>query len=176
MKVSPRTDYPVRVVAQEWDEDPAAAQLYRGVYAMVLNHVVEVVFVPDVSGVAPPWDGRQLPPSLDQVSTVEQARLSAALLASYAVTPNDTYAGEIARFRWPPDAEAGGVVRYVTAADFDRYAEDLVRLSGIVGNRFPDKTVSDLRGYEVVRFVETAVVAAPWLRPADAAMLGRGTP
>src|SRR5262245_10804144 len=74
MKVSPRADYPVRVLAQEWDEQPHRAELYRDVFAVTLNHVVEIVFVPDVGEVAPPWDGRTLPPDLDDVSTPAQAR------------------------------------------------------------------------------------------------------
>lgn len=175
MKPGPHADYPIQVYPQSWEEDSLRAPHYQGVYSMVLNYIVEVAFVPDVSAAAPPWGGRQLPANVDEVSTPEQARLAAVLLAKYAVTPNDARAGDVECARWPPhEGPIGdGWIRYVSAVEFARYAAELDRLSEIVSSRFPDKTVSDLRDYEVVRFIEREVVAAPWLQPRDAAMLGR---
>jgi hypothetical protein len=176
MKVSPRADYPVRVIPQAWEEVASRAGLYEGIFTVTLNHTVDVTFVPDVSAVAPQWDSRFLPASFDEVATVEQARVSTALVASYVVTPNETLAGTQERFVWPPDGgpDAAVVVFYVTSAEFARYAEDLDRLSGIVGSLYPDKTVSDLRDYEVVGFLERRVVASPLLDPGHATMLCRG--
>jgi hypothetical protein len=175
MKPSPNADYPIQVYPQSWEEGSLRAPLYQGVFSMVLNYVVEVAFVPDVSAAAPPWVGRELPANLDEVSTPEQARLATALLAKYAVTPNDARAGDVAYVRWPlAEGPIGdGWIRYVSAVEFARYAAELDRLSEIVSSRFPDKTVSDLRDYEVVRFIEREVVAAPWFAPSDAVMLGR---
>lgn len=176
MKPGPNADYPVQVYPLSWDEAPAVAPLYHGVSGMILNFLVEIVFVPDVSAAAPPWDGRQLPANLDEVSTAEQARLAAALVANYAVTPNEARAGDVERFRWPADGEprADVVVRYVSQAEFARYSADLDNLSTIVSGIHPETPVSELRDYEVVRFVERDVVAAAWLQPGHAALLGRG--
>jgi hypothetical protein len=172
MKVSPRVDYPVRVLAQEWDEEPVRADLYRGLFAVTLNHVVEIVFVPDISEVAPPWDGGTLPADLDDVDTPAQARLASALLGRYVVTPNDAYAGDTATFRWPSEADRPGTVWYVGSAEFARFAADLRQLSSVVGGRFTDTTVLDLRSYAVIRFIE-GLVGTPWFDPGDAAILGR---
>ena len=166
MKISPKADYPIRVVPEADEREGPAERYFQGIYRVVLNQMVDVVFVPDVSAVAPPWDRRTMPASLDEVTAPEQARLVTALLAAYAVTPNDARAGAEERHE-------AGVVFYVTAAEFGRYAAELAELSEILFSRWPKETVSDLRGYDVVGFLERRVVGSAWLRPQDAAMLGR---
>ena len=180
MKVSPKADYPIRVVPESEEREGPAERYFQGIYRVVLNQMVDVVFVPDVSASAPPWDRAAMPASLDEVTTPEQARLVTALLAAYAVTPNDSLAGTEERHE-------AGVVFYVTATEFGRYAAEragealdrpvlaaeLADLSEILFSRWPKETVSDLRGYQVVGFLEQRVVSSAWLRPQDAEMLGR---
>jgi hypothetical protein len=169
MKVSPTADYTVRVLRQEQEESSPAAPLYAGIFAVALNHLVTVTFVPDVSAAAPPWDPSQLPADLDAVATAERARLAVALLSSYVVTPNDARAGT-------EDAMQGddsGVVFYVTAAEFARYAADLTGLTEVAGRLYSDRRVSELRGHEVITFIERRVVASPRLDPRHAALLGQ---
>jgi hypothetical protein len=176
MKASPRADYPVSVLAASWEKsDPGSARLYEGIYTVTLNHRVDICFVPDISDLAPPWDGRGLPADFDEIATVDQARYAGALVASYVVTPNAQRSGGVDRFRYPahePRAD-DTLVRYVDAAEFARFAADLESLTDIVGTVRPDKTVLDLRDYEVIRWIEAQVVAAPWFGPRDAAWLGR---
>jgi len=166
VKVSPKADYPIRVVPESEEREGPAERYFQGIYRVVLNQMVDVVFVPDVSASAPPWDRAAMPASLDEVTTPEQARLVTALPAAYAVTPNDPLAGTEERHE-------AGVVFYVTVAEFGRYAEELAELSEILFSRWPKETVSDLRGYDVVGLLERRVVGSAWLRPQDAAMLGR---
>jgi hypothetical protein len=168
VKVSPKADYPIRVVPESEEREGPAERYFQGIYRVVLNQMVDVVFVPDVRALAPPWDRGAMPAGLDEVTTPERARLVTALLAVYAVTPNDALAGTEERHE-------AGVVFYVTTAEFDRYAGELAELSEILFSRWPKETVSDLRGYEVVTFLERRVVGSAWLRPQDAAMLGRST-
>jgi hypothetical protein len=178
MKISPHADYPVRVIEQAWEEEPDRAYLYHGVFTMTLNHVVDIAFVPDVSATAPPWDGRQLPASTDEIAAVAQARIAAAMLPRYAVTPNEARAGDVERAQWPAtggDANRA-MIRYVRQEEFDRFATDLRHLSTVVSEKFIGTTVSGLRQFPVIQFVEREVVAAPWLAPDDAAMLGRVDP
>jgi hypothetical protein len=178
MKVSPKADYPVKVVAEPSEHEPPLARLYEGVYTAVLNHVVEVLFVPDISALAPPWDDHLLPGSVDEL-TPELAALATALLATYVVTPNDALAGRDESFELPPDGDVNpshGVVFYVTPAEFARYAVELARLAELNEDSFYAKeTVSALRGYDVIAFVEGRVLASRWLAPRDAIMLGRAT-
>jgi hypothetical protein len=181
MKVSPKADYPVQVTTEErYEDDPRTGPLYRGIFRVVLNHMVAVLFVPETGVGAPNWDYRQLSEKLDAITTVEDARLASVLGASYSVTPNDAHAGTEDRLEWPAqDTPAGhfdsstGVIFYVTNARFARYAADLERLEGIVFDAWENEPVSRLRDYEVIRFIEEQIVASPWFSPSDAMMLGR---
>jgi hypothetical protein len=176
MKVSPKADYPIQVILESEEQDGPDAHHFDGIYWMVLNHTVHVAFVPDLSGLAPPWDYRQLPPTIDEVTSPQQARLLTAFHARYMVTPNEPLAGTEERFegRGTGGAEARtGVVFYTTGAEFQRFQAGLADLSEIVFSPWPDETVSDLRRFEVVTFLERRVVGSAWLRPPDAAMLGR---
>jgi hypothetical protein len=178
MKAWPTADYPVRVLPREAEEEPTTARLYRGVFTVTLNHTVDVVFVPDVSAVAPPWDPATLPADLDAVATVEQARLAAALLAPYVVTPNAARAGAEDGFAWPVDAGPGtaGVVFYVTPAEFAAHAAELARLTEVAGRLHSQRRVGELREYGVVAFLERRVVDSGRLAPRHAELLGRAGP
>jgi hypothetical protein len=70
------------------------------------------------------------------------------------------------------------VVFYVTAAEFARYAADLTGLTEVAGRLYSgrlysDRRVSELRGHEVITFIERRVVASPRLDPRHAALLGQ---
>lgn len=174
MKISPKVDFPVQVILESEELEGPDLHYFEGIYRAVLNHVVTVVFVPDVRGLAPPWDDSRLPHGVDLAEDRQQARPIAALLASYVVTPHDELAGQTERIPPPPGAEvSSGVVFYVTAAEFGRYAADLAELSEIVYRPWPEQTASSLRRYPVVRYLEQRVADSGLLRPADAAILGR---
>jgi hypothetical protein len=181
LKVSPKADYPVQVITEErYEDDPRTGPLYRGIFRVVLNHMVAVLFVPETGVGAPNWDYQHLSEKLDAITTVEDARLASVLGASYSVTPNDARAGTEDRLEWPAqDTPVGhfdsstGVIFYVTNPDFARYAADLERLNGIVFDAWENEPVSRLRDYGVIRFIEERIVASPWLGPSDARMLGR---
>src|SRR5690606_10285212 len=106
MKARPTADYPVRVVREANEVLAANAAYYEGIYSVILNQTVQVVFVPDVSAQAPPWDGHQLPADLDLVATAEQARIEMVVWAQYAVTPNAPLAGQVEQIPGrPPPAD-----------------------------------------------------------------------
>jgi hypothetical protein len=171
VKVSPTANYTVRVLRQEWEETPEAAHLYAGIFAVALNYTVDVSFVPDVSSLAPPWNSRALPGNLDEVTTPEQARLATALLSSYVVTPNEALAGTEERFTWEPDTR--GVIFYVTPEEFDHYSGDLGTLIDPAGRLYSEARVADLRGHDVIAFLERRVVGSSLLAPEHADMLGQ---
>jgi hypothetical protein len=185
MKNRPTADYPVRVVRETNELDDAVSAPYEGIYTVVLNQVVRITFVPDVSAAAPPWDGRQLPADVDVASTVEQARLEMVLASSYAVAPSARLAGEVERTpgiwraasapRRPPlpEEQRRGWVRYVRAK-FERFAAQLRTFYEAVRGMLSGATVSRLTEFPVMRFIAEQIVAAPWLHPADAKMLGCG--
>jgi hypothetical protein len=176
MKVSPKTDYPVQVIREPEEHDGPEAALYAGIYLVLLNHEMPVYFVPDVSRLAPPWDGGVVSDGARSAATVEQARLSTVTFARYAVTPNPGRAAAVERFSVPRSSgdTVSGVVFYVTPEEFDGYLADLEELSEVVWEPQPDKTVSQLREYAVIRFLEERVVASDRLEPRHAVLLGRG--
>lgn len=189
MKISPRADYPVGVRPRAWEEPPDAAPYYDGVFDVALNGMVTVTFVPDMSAYAPPFDAAALPDDLDQVSSVKQARLAAALLASYAVTPHPTRQGTTQQLpaigptgEPPGPDDIGGVVFYVDPSRFAAVESDLVELSTRLGGRHPDATVSTLRTHPAIDLIESTVLTSPafaeqdrsWLRDAEDQMGPRG--
>ncbi|MBX6357384.1 MAG: hypothetical protein IRZ05_16215 [Micromonosporaceae bacterium] len=167
MKISPSADYYVRVRPQEWDAVPASvAPLYAGIFEVDLNYLVDVAFVPDLSSVAPPWDFSRLPANIDEITTAEQARLATVFTSSYAVTPNDRLAGT-------QEAVDDCVVFYVSTRDFSSYAKELERLAELAGSVHSMVRVSQLRGHQVIEFIEHGIVASGRLSPAHAAELGQ---
>jgi hypothetical protein len=179
VKVGPKVNYPVGVRPQEWDEPNDNAALYRGVYAVTLNHLVDISFVPDVSAIAPPWDFAVLPDDIDTIETVDLARLATALFTSYVVTPNDRLAGTDDRIdRTPPEGmpnvDLTGTVFYVTTEEFSRFAAELDSLTDIAGDLHPRVRVDELRDRDVIAFIERRIVASPLLKPDHAELLGRG--
>jgi hypothetical protein len=174
MKVSPKVDFPIQVIPETDERDRPDLQQFEGIYQAVLNYTVTVVFVPDVSELAPPWDDSRLPSGVELAENPRQAGVISALLADYVVTPNDALAGTEERIAWaPPGLETGALVFYVTGAEFAQFATELAELSEIVYSRYPKETASTLRRYSVVRFLEQRVADSGQLRPYHAAMLGR---
>jgi hypothetical protein len=178
MKISPSANYSVRVRPREWEEPPETAAYYRGILAVALNHLVDITFVPDTSRIAPPWDYRMLPDDIDTVDTPELARLAAALFSSYVVTPNDRLAGSTEVFDWPApagmeDMDTRGVIFYVTAEEFARFATELDQLTEIADDLYSRVQVDDVRDREVIAFIERRVVASPLLKPSHAEVLGQ---
>lgn len=175
MKIGPQADFPIRVIPEADEQEGPDLHHFEGIYRAILNHFVSVVFVPDVSSSAPPWDDSRLPSGVELAENQEQARIIAALLASYVVTPNDSLAGTTDRITWSPDGEepGDGVVFYTTGEEFAQFERELTELSEILYRRFPEKAASTLRDYAVVRFLEEKVADSGLLRPHDAEMLGR---
>jgi hypothetical protein len=177
MKVGPSANYSVGVRPQEWEEPNENAALYRGIFQVELQHHVGISFVPDVSAVAPPWDFGLLPDDIDTIATTDQARLATALFTSYVVTPNDRLAGTHERFSTPgPPPEhldEPAFVFYVTADEFERYADELDRLTDIASGLHVRPLVDDLRDREVIAFIERRIVASSLLKPYHAELLGQ---
>jgi hypothetical protein len=163
MKVNPRTDYPVRVRPLSMEVEPSVAALYAGGYEVAFNYMVTFSFVPDLGTTAPAYDRALLPENLDEVATPEQARLEAVLFAEYAITPNDRLAGTNERLPAPPWADGwpGGVVSYVRAEQFARFAIDLEALVPDLCALYSDTPISRLGGHPALDFA-VRLTAEPW--------------
>jgi hypothetical protein len=149
MKEWPTSDPPVRVRPQRWEVEPPVAELYEGVYDVTLNHTTTITFVPRVTL---RYDRSLLPENLDEVATVEQARLEALIFADYAVTPDETLAGT--QEQLPPTSwREGGEVFYVSDEQFERFAADLEGFSLELFDLHSDTPISALRGHPAIDFI-----------------------
>ncbi|MEU5879751.1 hypothetical protein [Spirillospora sp. NPDC047279] len=178
MKPRPLADFPVKVFSESTEKEPETAHLYAGIFNVTLNHTTRLVFVPDLSPVAPPWRSGILPENYDDIATVREARLAAALKGFYVVTPNAEHAGTEEPLPDFPDPDGmvispPGTVFYVAHAEFDRYQSELAVLEDLPG--FVSGQVSELRDHQVITFIERRILDSAWLKPYDAHILGRPT-
>ncbi len=174
MKSVPRGDFPIRVRARPWEEPAELGRLYEGIYDVTLNSVVDIVFVPGPAFPGPPFDSSLLPWDLDSITTMEQARLAATVLARYVVTADGARAGAVAHFQRDVASEepSEGVVFFVDPDLFDWFSDDLAALSRHYGSTYPAGSISDLHDRAVVAFIEDTVLASGRLADSDAAALG----
>src|SRR5687768_1678589 len=119
MKIGPRSDYPVGVRPMSVEVPADVAGLYEGIYEVTLNIVVDIVFCPSLTDVAPPFRDDLLPRDVDEITTATQARLVSVLFSRYAVTPNDSLSGRHERL------PGKGVVFYVTESEFTGFTAEL---------------------------------------------------
>jgi len=168
--VTPRADYPVRVRRRSIEAPESVAILYTDVYVVTLNQAVGIVFTPGLSSIAPPFDAETLPDDLDEIGTVEEARLAAVLSSSYAVIPHAQLAGQARAY----DGLSGDrtLAFFVSPADFAQYATELDGLADQLSAFYPPGTVADLRDRAVVQFWESAILGSPEFAAEDAAILG----
>lgn len=175
-RVKPKADYSVMVRPGSWDRPPELAHLYAGIFEMTLNVMVNVAFIPELPPVRS-WDDSALPMDSDDIVTGQQARLDTALWSSYVVTPHEYFAGRHERFPqggWANDGFAdNGIVFYVTPMEFQRYGEELARMSEECDDPLlaESRTLATLQDRGVVRFVHGRIVTSGRLAPDDAAYL-----
>jgi hypothetical protein len=177
MKIGNPANYYVRVRARGWDEEPEQAELYEGMYAVDLNQLVRVSFVPAVTA-ARPWSLDNLPADIADFTTAQQARLHEVLLTDHSVTPDETRAGTEEQFDWPFDWDASSppprpTVFYVTSEEFARLSADLEDLTDIAGKLHSFVRRDEVADREVVRFIEHRILDSPLLSPRSAQMIGR---
>jgi len=184
MKVGSDANYVVRVWRRGQDEDPEKASLYEGMFALDLNHVVPIFFVPRVTAAGPPWSPDGLPDDVDDFTTREQVRLLEVLSKGYSVTPDDTRAGTMERlpwlFEWPPsdndfwsadEPPPTPTVFFVSTEEFDRLSADLSGLTSVAGSVQSTVRHSQVADHEVVRFIDQRII--PALNPFDAVSAGQ---
>ncbi|MBT2555498.1 hypothetical protein [Arthrobacter sp. ISL-5] len=158
MQISPRSDYPIRVRPRGWDEDPAVARFYDGIFDVTLNNTVTITFVPERGPRSSALNRANLPADLDSIGSSDEARLEAVLFADRAVTPDADRAGtaeplQIPVWRDGPDA-VPGTVFYISRDEFAAVVKDLEALTAEHGDLYSDSPVSSLRGHPAVDFVQ----------------------
>ena len=157
MKIGFSPDYYVQVFPDGWEEDPADAELWDGIVTVLLNTVLRVRFVPDVSASGPPWRAT-IPAAQAQLDTVDGVREYAVVTSRYVVTPNERQAGRVEQIREP---ERLRLVFYVTHDEFTTFAAELADLAEIASDAVPELRRGELLDRAVVRFLDERVLGDP---------------
>jgi hypothetical protein len=147
MKPSPRYDFLVSVRRQAWEEEPKVAPLYQGIFDVILNHSISIIFVPELERNTNCWCPT-LPDNVDEITTDIEARLVSIALSKYSVTPNPLLAGRgeiISRdvFQTPER----GVIFYVTPQEFKIFSSELSMLSEQLPSVHSSQPVSEIDFY-----------------------------
>lgn len=154
MKLGNPANYFVQVWPSWWDEPAETAASYTDIFALSINAVVTVKFVPDVGSAAPPW---RFPAGGGEPSTAEEVRVVEALTGQFAVTPNAALAGRVDEFT-VGQGDPPNTVFYVTAEDFAAYRDDLASLAETAGGSLPKVRHDDVADLAVVRFLDAHVL------------------
>lgn len=185
MKAPHDYDFRISVQQERWEVDPAESHLYEGIYTVLLNTLVSISFVPDVSRIAPPWDVHEIA-DRDPVTTDLDARLLTALTSEYTVTPGTKPSGGEDRIPllpgdlppWleesagPGDRSEVGTVWYVGADEWPGLAAELADLDSRTSLvRFVRH--SELGSTYLGRFLDDRFLRSPHLAPEHRRILGR---
>jgi hypothetical protein len=152
VKLGNPANYYVQVWPSWWDEPEETVPLYRDIFTLSLNAAVTVKFVPDIGGAAPPW---RLPES--EPATATEVRVTEALTAAIAVTPNAALAGGADTFVLTP-GEPPNTVLYVTTEEFLTYRDELAVLAESACEAVPAVRHDDIAHLNVVRFLDEQVL------------------
>ncbi len=172
MKPSPQYDFPVSVRCQTWEEEPEVAALYQGIFDVTLNHTLSVMFVPEVE-INDNFLFPILPDNVDEISTELEARLVTIALSRYTVTPNSLLAAKeeiISLSGWRSSQE--GVIFFVTPQEFSIFSTELSMLAKEIPSVHSDKKVSEIKNFEVTKFLIDRIIPSKYFAEEDLQILG----
>ncbi len=179
MKHSFDVDFTVQVREQVRDEDPEFARFYQGIYSVALNRVVNLMFIPYFSREVKDWSLR-IPDNIDEVHSVQEARIYTAALAEYTVMPDEFRAGEEELIALPPPlppcpdmGRREGVIFYVTPQQFMRFSQELVEIEQLAFPLYATVRASKISHFECIKFIKDIVITSKHFSENSLRMLGR---
>ncbi len=173
MKPSPQFDFPVSVRHQIWEEEPDVSALYQGIFDLILNHEIGVMFVPEFEKNAREWPPR-LPDNIDEIKTEREARLISVALSKYSVTPDSSLAGqEEIIAREGRDSPTQGIIFYVTPQEFETFSAELSELADQMPAVHSAIKISEIENLEVAKFILFRALTSPYLSEKELEKLGR---
>lgn len=181
MKPSLKHDFTVSVRHQIWEEAPEVAELYQGIYSVILNFLVTIMFVPEVERTVDSWPP-VLPENVDSVSTEREARLFTIALSDYTVTPNSLLAGKQELMQKQLVSEdmnnsnsvsKMGVLLYVSSQEFEAFSKELSALAAQTPGVHDYVRISEIQNLELSKFILDSVIDSPHFSAGDVRILGR---
>lgn len=173
MKPSPHYDFSISVKHQTCEEAPEVAALYQGIFDVILNHTVSVMFVPDIVINSQYWPP-VLPENLDDISTEIEARLVTVGLSRYTVTPNSLLARKEEII---PQTDSNycqsGVVFFVTPEEFKIFSMELSMLAEQISSLHSSKKVSEIQDFHFIQLILSHIIPSKNFAEQDLQILGR---
>ena len=181
MKLSLERNFSVSVRHLIWEELPETAEFYRGIYAVSLNFLVDIMFVPELEINPDNWPP-VLPDNVDEVSSQTEARLFTTALSCYTVTPNSLLAGTQEIIFIPsinkemensnPDSKRT-VIFYVSPQEFEAFGKELPALADRTPGVHDFVRISEIGELEVAKFIVFMIIDSHYFSVRDLKILGR---
>ncbi|GJD23655.1 hypothetical protein RIVM261_086110 [Rivularia sp. IAM M-261] len=173
MKPSPNYDFSISVRHQPCEQEPEVAALYQGIFDVILNHTVSIMFVPNIEINSYNWPP-VLPENIDDIFTEIEARLITTGLSKYTVTPNLLLAGKEEIIpQTGSDYCQSGVVFFVTPEEFDIFSMELSRLAEQMPSLHSSKKVSEIDNLNFIKFIFSHIMSSKYFAEQDLQILGR---
>jgi hypothetical protein len=173
MKPSPHYDFSISVRNQTCEEEPEVAALYQGIFDVILNHTVSIMFIPKIVINSQNWPP-VLPENVDDISTEIEARLITVGLSRYTVTPNLLLAGKEEIIpQTDSDYCQSGVVFFVTPEEFNIFSMELAILAEQIPSLHSSKKASELQDLNFIKFILSHIIPSKYFAEQDLQILGR---
>lgn len=173
MKPSPHYDFSISIKHQTGEEEPEVAALYQGIFDVILNHTVSIMFVPELIINSQCWPP-VLPENLDNISTEIEARLVTVALSKYTVTPNSLLAGKEEIIpQTDSNYSQSGIVFFVTPEEFKIFSMELSMLAEQISSLHSSKKVSEIQDFHFIQLLLSHIIPSKNFAKQDLQILGR---
>jgi hypothetical protein len=186
MKPFPTSEFNVSFIdiADEKWQVPDTAQYFEGIFEITLNYTVSIEFIPEVDRSLTDWPPRFNEEKYEHEMSYQDARLTTLALTSYAVTPNQSLAGQeeiiskVAIFPNDPIHHEFGdlVIFYVTLEDFETFSREknFLQDEGCLPEEYDQNwSITNLKKYTIGQFIAERFLKSKYLSEYDAYILGQ---
>jgi hypothetical protein len=186
MKPTPTSNFNVRFINEideKWDF-PESSQYFEGIFTAVLNYTVSIEFIPEIDRSLTNWPPKFNEEKVEHEASYLDARLTTLTLASYAVTPNQSLAGQeetispLVIFPDHPAYHEYGdlVIFYITLEEFETFSKEKNTLQEQA--LFPEEyddfwRITNLKNYTIGQFIAERFVKSQYLSDSHAYILGQ---
>ncbi|GAA6615175.1 hypothetical protein [Scytonema sp. NUACC26] len=173
MKPSPHYDFSISVRCQTREEEPEVAALYQGIFDVILNHTVSVMFVPEFEINSQSWPPMLLE-NVDDISTELEARLVTVALSRYTVTPNSLLAGKEKIIHYDDSNSSPlRVIFFVTPEDFNIFSMELSMFAEQIPSLHDSRKVSETQNFNFIQFILARIITSNYFAEKDLQILRR---
>lgn len=178
MKSGLARDFTVRVTRQEDEEERQYSAFYSGIFSVDLNYLLSIMFIPEFKHDDANWS-LTIPNNVDQVRSMQEARLFTAALSEIIVTPDSSRAAREERFPQPPPLRSipetlprQGIIFYVTPEQFRSFSYELAEIEAQTFSVWGSFPVSQLSHFECIQFITNHIITSAHLADEQRKLIG----